>query len=126
MVHKNSKWNISQKKGEDISHKYIIEILEDSKNNMISLSELTIILNQRTKHIKINHRNKKKTITLYLKCIYGSIINFLTNFNFYKVIKNNESIYIELIGDKLIDRHNIKNLYNDWIMVSDEDDFIVI
>ena len=41
MVHKNSKWNISLKEVKSC-HKYIIEILEDSKNNMTSLSELII------------------------------------------------------------------------------------
>ena len=35
MVHKNNKWNISKEKGEEIAHKYIIEILQDSKHNMI-------------------------------------------------------------------------------------------
>ena len=51
MVQKNNRWNISREKGETIINKYMIEILQDSKDNMISLSGLLILLNLRTKHI---------------------------------------------------------------------------
>ena len=36
MVLKNSKWNISKDKGEEYAHRYIIEILNDSKWKSIS------------------------------------------------------------------------------------------
>ena len=62
MVHKNDKWNISDKRGEEIAHKYIIDILKDSKNNTIPLSELVSLLNHQTKHIKFTNHNKKKPI----------------------------------------------------------------
>ena len=52
MVQKNNRWNISREKGEVIINRYMIEILQDSKDNMISLSSLLILLNLRTKHIK--------------------------------------------------------------------------
>ena len=38
MVQKNNRWNISREKGETIIIKYMIEIIQDSKDNMISLS----------------------------------------------------------------------------------------
>ena len=71
MVQKNNKWNISKEKGEEYAHRYIIEILKDSKNNTLGLSELIILLNQRTKHINLSMHKKKKPISVYLKHVYG-------------------------------------------------------
>ena len=82
MVHKNSKWNISKEKGEEYAHRYIIEILKDSKNNTLGLSELIILLNQRTKHINLSMHKKKKPISVYVKHVYGSFINFLDIYSF--------------------------------------------
>ena len=39
MVQKNNKWNISKEQGEKIAHKYMIELLRDSKHNTLPLSE---------------------------------------------------------------------------------------
>jgi hypothetical protein len=90
MVHKNDKWNISDKRGEEIAHKYIIDILKDSKNNTIPLSELVSLLNHQTKHIKFTNHNKKKPISLYLQCKYGGIINFLDKYTIYGQIKQSQ------------------------------------
>jgi 1,2-phenylacetyl-CoA epoxidase catalytic subunit len=54
MVRKNNKWNISKEKGEELAHQYIIEILSESRNQTLTLSELIILLNQRTKYHKIS------------------------------------------------------------------------
>lgn len=129
MVHKNNKWNISKEKGEEIAHRYIIEILQDSKHNMISLSELSILLNQRTKHIKFIQYSKKKPMSVYMRCSYGNIINFLDNFTIYGVINNDSDIQIKLLDTEITNKkfieQNIMNEHKDWILIDDED-FIMI
>ena len=134
MVHKNDKWNISDKRGEEIAHRYIIDILKDSKNNTIPLSDLVSLLNHQTKHIKFTNHNKKKPISLYLQCKYGNIINFLDEYTIYGQIKKpqiNEKdiIYVKLMDseityNKSIDQ-NILHEYKDWILI-DEDEFILV
>ena len=149
MVHKNNKWNISDKRGEEISHKYIIDILKDSKNNTIPLSELVSLLNHKTKHIKITNHNKNKPLSLYLQCKYGGIINFLDKFTVYGQIKKPQIkkpqikkpqikkpqikeidiIYVKLMDseityNKSIDQ-NILYEYKDWILI-DEEEFILV
>jgi len=117
MVQKNNKWNISDKRAEEITHRYIVEILNDSNHNMLSLSDLVILLNQRTKHIKFINNSKKKPLSVYLRCNYGSIINFLDKFATYGLIKKDADIQVKLM--------NIVNEYNGWILV-DEDEFILV
>ena len=140
MVHKNDKWNISDKRGEEIAHRYIIDILKDSKNNTIPLSELVSLLNHQTKHIKFTNHNKKKPISLYLQCKHGSIVNFLDKYTIYGQIKQSQIkqslkkqqkdiIYVKLMDseityNKSIDQ-NILHEYKDWILI-DEDDFILV
>ena len=133
MVHKNDKWNISDKRGEEISHRYIIDILKDSKNNTIPLSELVNLLNHQTKHIKFTNHNKKKPISLYLQCKYGSIVNFLDKYTIYaqirKKIKEKDIMYVKLMDseityNKSIDQ-NILHEYKDWILI-DEEEFILV
>ena len=134
MVHKNDKWNISDKRGEEIAHRYIIDILKDSKNNTIPLSDLVSLLNHQTKHIKFTNHNKKKPISLYLQCKYGNIINFLDEYTIYGQIKKpqiNEKdiMYVKLMDseityNKSIDQ-NILHEYKDWILI-DEDEFILV
>ena len=133
MVHKNDKWNISDKRGEEIAHRYIIDILKDSKNNTIPLSELVSLLNHQTKHIKFTNHNKKKPISLYLQCKYGSIVNFLDKYTIYaqikKKIKEKDIMYVKLMDseityNKSIDQ-NILHEYKDWILI-DEEEFILV
>ena len=133
MVHKNDKWNISDKRGEEIAHRYIIDILKDSNNNIIPLSELVSLLNHQTKHIKFTNHNKKKPISLYLQCKHGSIVNFLDKYTIYaqikKKIKEKDIMYVKLMDseityNKSIDQ-NILHEYKDWILI-DEDEFILV
>tara|TARA_Y100000591_G_C21376935_1_gene471544 strand:- start:57 stop:443 length:387 start_codon:yes stop_codon:yes gene_type:complete len=124
MVLKNNTWNISKVKGEGYAHKYIIEILNDSKDNKISLSELIILLNQRTKHIKFIINKKKKPFSVYLKTIYGNIYKFIENYSFYKVINIGANIQIQLVDKELT--HNkltddIINEYREWTLINTED-----
>tara|TARA_Y100000768_G_scaffold101549_1_gene74234 strand:+ start:3176 stop:3580 length:405 start_codon:yes stop_codon:yes gene_type:complete len=124
MVQNNNKWNISREKGEVIINRYMIEILQDSKDNMISLSSLLILLNLRTKHIKFINNSKKKPLSVYIRCIHGSPLNFLDNNPFYDVIKDDANIQVKL-QDKYITSKNL-NDYKDWILVDEEDDFILV
>ena len=129
MVQKNNKWNISKERGEEIAHRYIIEILKDSKYNTISLSELIILLNQRTKHIKFINHSKKKPMSVYMKSYYGNIINFLDNYSIYGLIKTNSDIQVKLFDNqvtynKTINQHIFQE-YKEWILVN-EDDFIIV
>lgn len=127
MVHKNNKWNISKEKAEEIAHKYIIEILREYKNNTLPLSDLIIILNQRTKHIKFINHQKKKNISIYLKTIYGSMINFMDNFSFYGILSNGADIKIILIDGELKYSSLNKQILNEnkeWILI--DDDFIFV
>ena len=127
MVHKNNKWNISKEKGEEYAHRYIIEILKDSKNNTLGLSELIILLNQRTKHINLSMHKKKKPISVYLKHVYGSFINFLDIYSFYGIIENGADIKVILfdseLNSNLLDP-KIINEHKEWILV--DDDFIFV
>ncbi len=127
MVQKKNKWNISKQKGEEYAHKYIIEILKYSKDNTLPLSELVLLLNQRTNHIKINYHKREKSMSVYLKSVYGSIINFLDNYGFYGIIMNGRDIKIKLLECQLSSK-TIRTLiqeYKEWILL-DEEEFILV
>ena len=125
MVQKNGKWNISKEKGEEYAHKYIIEILQESKNYTLGLSELIILLNQRTKHINLVMHNKKKPISVYIKHVYGSFINFLDIYSFYGIIEGNTGVKVILIDSQLnscsLDTQII-NEHKEWILINDDFD----
>lgn len=125
MVHKQVRWNISKAMGEEYAHKYIIEILHDSKESKISLSELIILLNQRTKHIKFTINKTKKPFSVYLRTIYGSIHKFMENYSFYKVTNIDAEINIQLVDKELTHTNlttDIINEYREWTLI-DTDDF---
>ena len=127
MVRKKNKWNISMQKGEEYAHKYIIEILKDSKDNTLPLSELVLLLNQRTNHIKISYHKRDKSMSVYLKSVYGSIINFLDNYGFYGIIMNGRDIKIKLLECQL-SSNTIRTYiqeYKEWILL-DEEEFILV
>ena len=128
MVHKSSNWNISKEKAEELLHKYIIEILSDAKDNKMSLSELILLLNQRTKHIKLIHNSKRKPFSVYLRCMYGDVINFIDNFVFYGIMKQDADIQIILmdgyLNNKKIEGSHLCK-YKEWILI-DSDDFVII
>ena len=124
MVQKNIRWNISKEKGEKIAHDIIIDILNESKNNKLLLSELIVLLNQRTKKIKLTNHRKNKQFSFYIKNIYGSMTDFLDNYSFYGLTFVNSSIYVSLIDSELIKTNltsSIINEYMEWTMVDTED-----
>ena len=127
MVQKNGKWSISKEKVEEYIHRYIIEILKDSKNNTLGLSELIILLNQRTKHINLSIHKKKKPISVYVKHVYGSFINFLDIYSFYGIIENGADIKVILFDSELNSNvldPKIINEHKEWILIND--DFIFV
>jgi len=93
------------------------------------MSDLIILLNQRTKHINLKHHSKKKPMSVYMRCSYGNIINFLDNFTIYGVINNDSDIQIKLLDTEITNKkfieQNIMNEHKDWILIDDED-FIMI
>jgi len=116
MVQKNNRWNISDKRGEEIAHRYIVDILKDYKQQTLPLSDLVILLNQRTKHIKFINKSKRKPLSVYLRCNHGNIINFLDKFIDYGLLKQGTTIQVKLMN---------QNLLSEWILV-DEEEFILI
>ena len=138
MVQKNIRWNISKEKGEKIAHDNIIDILIESKNNKLLLSELIVLLNQRTKQIKLTNHRKNKQFSFYIKNVYGSMTKFLDNYSFYGLsnglISNGlsngltfdkSSVYVSLIDTELVNTEltpSIINEYREWTLV-DTDDF---
>ena len=124
MVQKNIRWNISKEKGEKIAHDTIIDILNESKNNKLLLSELIVLLNQRTKKIKLTNHRKNKQFSLYIKTVYGSMTDFLDNYSFYGLTFDKSSIYVSLIDRELIKTNltpSIISEYREWTMVDTED-----
>ena len=124
MVQKNIRWNISKEKGEKIAHDTIIDILNESKNNKLLLSELIVLLNQRTKKIKLTNHKKNKQFSFYIKNVYGSMTDFLDNYSFYGLTFVNSIIYVSLIDTELIKTNltsSIISEYKEWTMVDTED-----
>ena len=133
MVQKNIRWNISKEKGEKIAHDNIIDILIESKNNKLLLSELIVLLNQRTKQIKLTNHRKNKQFSFYIKNVYGDMIQFLDNYSFYDLSNDlsndpnsdKSSVYVSLIDTELVNTEltpSIINEYREWTLV-DTDDF---
>lgn len=125
MVQKNIRWNISKERGEKITHDNIIDILNESKNNKLLLSELIVLLNQRTKQIKLTNHKKNKQFSFYIKNVYGSITKFLDNYSFYDLTFDKSSIYVSLVDTELVKTDltpSIINEYREWTLV-DTDDF---
>ena len=75
------KWNISQSEGKKLAYDSIKQILIESKNNLLELNELIVLINKRTKHIVIKNYTKRRNLINYLKVNYGSFINFLDNYD---------------------------------------------
>ena len=133
MVQKNIRWNISKERGEKLAHNNIIDILIESKNNKLLLSELIVLLNQRTKQIKLTNHKKNKQFSFYIKNVYGSMTKFLDNYSFYGLSNDlsndltfdKSSVYVSLIDTELVNTEltpSIINEYREWTLV-DTDDF---
>ena len=100
MVHKNNKWNLSINKGESIIHDTLQNILTNSENNMIKINELIVLMNQQTKHIKFITNHKKKPLSTYIRCIYGSLIAFIDKYIIYALLEKDNNTYVKLIENQ--------------------------
>ena len=123
---KKYKWNISKQHCEGILHKYILDILH--KYNIIIVSELMILLNNKTKHLNIQYNSKKKPLSTYINCIYGNFIKFLDDYSMYGIVVDSKDIYVKLIDrnltyNKLTDKIIKEN--HEWLLINDEE-FIIV
>lgn len=110
MVHKNYKWNISIEEGKQIAFDSITDILKEKKENNIQINELILLLNNRTKNIKLFNNHKKKNITNFIKNNLHGIKSFIQTYDEFSLLEKNNETIIKL---------NKENLYNDWIFVND-------
>ena len=123
MVHKSNKWSMSKERVEECVHVNIIEILKDADDNKMLLSDLIVLLNQQTKHIKLTNHKKNKQMSVYLKSVYGSVSNFIDTYSFYEVVHTLEdAITVKLIDTGLTKESlnkSIINEYKEWSMVNE-------
>ena len=100
MVHKNYKWNLSKNEGSTLIYNLIIEILKERTDNCIEIDELLLLINSRTKEIKITNNNKQKTLTNFIKNVFGGLNLFLDTLEDINKYERNDTIYIKLNCEK--------------------------
>ena len=107
MVHKNYKWNISKERGSNIIYNTIDNILLEKTNHSIDYDELIFLLNNRTKHIQFINNNKRKNIHNYIKNIFGSLIQFIDQYDHFVISKKKSNIIVQFNPIEM----------NEWIFV---------
>ena len=112
MVHKNYKWNISEEKIRKIIFNLINNILTERKNKEIEYDELYFLLNNRTKTMNLTNNNKKKPITNYIKNVFGSLVNFIDDYENFMLVNKQKNVFVKL---------NCIDL-SDWIILYGSDD----
>jgi len=125
MVQNNIKWKLTSGKCFEIIHLTLIDILSESKEGIRNINELIMMLNKRTKVYKIHNSRKYNSFSKYLKIEYNGFLNFIENYNFYGVIKNDKNISIKLYKNlvNLDDlKYTGKRLTKDseWVFINDE------
>tara|TARA_Y100000389_G_scaffold145661_1_gene144246 strand:- start:1 stop:363 length:363 start_codon:yes stop_codon:yes gene_type:complete len=120
MAHNNKiKWNISLEEGIEIAHKNLIEILRDNSQPMY-LTDITRLLNTKTKAHKIHNNKRHNCFTKYLKMTHGGIVNFLDTYTIYGIIDKEERIKVILLEDQFEgDRGPLRSITkdNEWVFV---------
>ena len=81
--YRDFKWNISRSEGQKLAYDSIKQILMESKNNLLELNELIVLINQRTKHLVIKNYTKRRNLINYLKINYGGIVKFLDDYDIF-------------------------------------------
>ena len=112
MVHKTYKWNIYEEKIRKIIFNLINNILTERKNKEIEYDELYFLLNNRTKTMNLTNNNKKKSITNYIKNVFGSLVNFIDDYENFMLVNKQKNVFVKL---------NCIDL-SDWIILDDSDD----
>lgn len=110
MVHKNYKWNVSEEEGRDIVYNNVEALLKERGNNTIEIEELIFLLNSRTKTMNITNNNKKKNISNYIKVIFGGMIHFIDDYDYFMIFNDEKKTYVKLNDIEM----------SDWIFVEDE------
>ena len=109
--YRDFKWNISRSEGQKLAYDSIKQILIESKNNLLELNELIVLINQRTKHLVIKNYTKRRNLINYLKINYGGIIKFLDDYDIFGIIKKENKMYVKLID----------NFLDEWILIDNLD-----
>ena len=124
MVHKNNKWNISKEKGAEIIHRNIIEIFSLNGGEKISLKDLIVLMNQKTNKIKFVCNKQKKSISTYIRSVYGNFTNFLEEYSMYGIMEFNKEIYIIVFENDVDPKYNYGRL-SDWELIN-SDDYVLV
>tara|TARA_B100000902_G_scaffold396293_1_gene456931 strand:+ start:1264 stop:1599 length:336 start_codon:yes stop_codon:yes gene_type:complete len=111
MVHKNYKWNITLEEGNTLIFNTIYQILKERTDHCIELSELSLVLNNRTKNIDIKNNNKPKQLINFIKINHGSILYFTENYKEFNHYEIKERHFIKL--NEFIE--------NEWIFVESDE-----
>jgi len=122
MVH-NIVWNLKPDKCFEILHLTLIDILTGSKDKIKNIDNLIEILNTRTRVYKLHDQKKYNSFSKYLKVEYGGFLNFIENYNFYDIIRNDKNISIKLYKNlvNLDDLMDSKRYTKDseWVFIDD-------
>jgi len=108
--YRDFKWNISRSEGQILAYDSIKQILIESKNNLLELNELIVLINQQTKHLVIKNYTKRRNLINYLKINYGGIVKFLDDYDIFGIIKKENKMYVKLIDDFL----------DEWVLIDDD------
>ena len=111
MVHKNYKWNISQKEGIELVFKVVREILEEKIDHSIKYEELILLIQNRTSSMEITHNKKKKTFLNFIRSNYGNIEQLIDTTDEMFIIEKKHGKYIKLNTNEM--NYNM----NEWIIV---------
>ena len=112
MGHRNYKWNITKEEGSKLVLNYIKEILNNQKNGCMAIEELTLLINNRSKHVNITNNNKKKSLINFINSNYGSLVHFADDYDSLIVIFNGKNVTM-----KVYESQESYNLFNEWICV---------
>ena len=117
-------WNLSSEKCCEIIQYTLIDILSENKTKSLNIDKLVELLNLRTKIYKLHNSKKYNSFSKYLKIEYDGFLNFIENYNFYGVIKNDKDISIKLYKN-LVDLDDLKytgkrlTKDSEWIFIDD-------
>ena len=124
MVQNNIKWKLTSGKCFEIIHLTLIDILTESKDGNRNINDLIRMLNSRTKVYKLHNLRKYNSFSKYLKLEYDGFLNFIENYNFYGIIRNDKDINIKLYKN-LVNLNDLKytgkrlTKDSEWIFIDD-------
>ena len=125
MVQNSIKWNFSEEKCFEIIHLTLIDILNECPNKTLSLNRLVELLNSRTRIYKLSNHKKYNSFSKYLKLKHKGILNFIEEYNFYGVDKNEKNIRVKLYSN-LVNMNQLGSLKrmtkdSEWEFINEDD-----